>query len=156
MRARPICLTRGERRERSLPRVTCTEARGTVVASACVGLVWDAPGCWFVGGLGLAGTVQVCNIPNSMTILDDLLPVSVIMSERKLTGVFNFTNPDAISHNEILDLYKEVRVVHRSVRSALALGRVGCWKNPSQLTRAPPPLRTVLAPWLLLLSTAAH
>lgn len=50
---------------------------------------------------------KVCNVPNSMTILDDLLPVAVIMAERKLTGVFNFTNPDPISHNEILDLYKE-------------------------------------------------
>jgi len=50
---------------------------------------------------------KVCNIPNSMTILDDLLPVAVVMSERRLTGVFNFTNPGAISHNEILELYKE-------------------------------------------------
>lgn len=50
---------------------------------------------------------KVVNIPNSMTILSDLLPVAVDMSERKLTGVFNFTNPGAISHNQVLDLYKE-------------------------------------------------
>ena len=55
-------------------------------------------------------SLQVCNIPNSMTILDDLLPIALVMSERKLTGAYNFTNPGAISHNEILDLYKEVRV----------------------------------------------
>lgn len=50
---------------------------------------------------------KVVNVPNSMTILTDLLPVSLIMSERKLTGVYNFCNPGAISHNEILDLYKQ-------------------------------------------------
>jgi len=42
-----------------------------------------------------------------MTVLTDLLPVSIIMSERKLTGVYNFVNPGAISHNQILSLYKK-------------------------------------------------
>ena len=50
---------------------------------------------------------KVVNIPNSMTILHDLLPVAIDMSVKKVTGVFNFTNPGAISHNEILDLYKQ-------------------------------------------------
>lgn len=50
---------------------------------------------------------KVVNIPNSMTVLTDLLPVSLIMAERKLTGVYNFCNPGAISHNEVLDLYRE-------------------------------------------------
>src|SRR3546814_612425 len=44
---------------------------------------------------------------SSDLILNDLLPVSLIMAERKLEGVFNFCNPGAISHNEILDLYKQ-------------------------------------------------
>lgn len=50
---------------------------------------------------------RVVNIPNSMTILTEMLPVSLTMAERKLTGVYNFTNPGAISHNQILDLYKK-------------------------------------------------
>lgn len=50
---------------------------------------------------------RVVNIPNSMTVLTDLLPVSLIMSERSLTGVYNFCNPGAISHNEVLDLYQK-------------------------------------------------
>jgi len=50
---------------------------------------------------------RVVNIPNSMTVLTDLLPVSLIMSERKLTGIYNFCNPGAISHNECLELYKK-------------------------------------------------
>ena len=48
---------------------------------------------------------KVVNIPNSMTVLHDLLPVIPDMMEKKLNGILNFTNPGAISHNEILDLY---------------------------------------------------
>jgi 3,5-epimerase/4-reductase len=50
---------------------------------------------------------KVVNVPNSMTVLHDLLPVSIDMTEKKLKGVYNFTNPGVISHNEILDLYKQ-------------------------------------------------
>lgn len=50
---------------------------------------------------------KVIDIPNSMTVLPELLPYSVTMAERKLTGIVNFTNPGAISHNEILQMYKE-------------------------------------------------
>ncbi|RGP81394.1 dtdp-glucose 4,6-dehydratase [Fusarium longipes] len=50
----------------------------------------------------------VVDIPNSNTILHDLLPASVILAENKETGVYNFTNPGAISHNEVLGLFKEI------------------------------------------------
>eukprot|EP01036_Dinobryon_divergens_P033675 gene33675-43524_t len=50
---------------------------------------------------------KVVDIPNSMTVLTDLLPISLIMAERKLTGIYNFCNPGAISHNEVLNLYKK-------------------------------------------------
>jgi 3,5-epimerase/4-reductase len=50
---------------------------------------------------------RVVNIPNSMTVLTELLPVSMKMAERNLTGIYNFCNPGAISHNEVLDLYKK-------------------------------------------------
>lgn len=49
---------------------------------------------------------KVVNIPNSMTILDELLPISVEMAKRNLSGIWNFTNPGAVSHNEILEMYK--------------------------------------------------
>lgn len=49
---------------------------------------------------------KVINIPNSQTILYDLLPISIEMSLRKLNGNYNFVNPGSISHNEILELYK--------------------------------------------------
>ncbi len=48
---------------------------------------------------------KVVNIPNSMTILSELLPVALDMLLKSKTGIYNFTNPGVISHNEILDLY---------------------------------------------------
>ena len=50
---------------------------------------------------------KVVNIPNSMTVLSELIPISITMAERKLIGIYNFCNPGAISHNEILDMYKK-------------------------------------------------
>ncbi|OMO61469.1 NAD-dependent epimerase/dehydratase [Corchorus capsularis] len=50
---------------------------------------------------------KVVDIPNSMTILDELLPISVEMAKRNLRGIWNFTNPGVVSHNEILQMYKE-------------------------------------------------
>ena len=48
---------------------------------------------------------RVVNIPNSMTVLSEMLPASFAMVKKGLTGVYNFTNPGVISHNEVLDLY---------------------------------------------------
>ncbi|KAL0399509.1 UNVERIFIED_CONTAM: trifunctional UDP-glucose [Sesamum radiatum] len=50
---------------------------------------------------------KVVNIPNSMTILDELLPISIEMAKRNLRGIWNFTNPGVVSHNEILEMYRE-------------------------------------------------
>lgn len=50
---------------------------------------------------------RVVNIPNSMTILDELLPISIEMAKRNLTGIWNFTNPGVVSHNEILEMYRD-------------------------------------------------
>jgi len=50
---------------------------------------------------------RVINIPNSMTVLTEMLPASLAMIKAGLTGVYNFANPGVISHNEILELYKK-------------------------------------------------
>lgn len=50
---------------------------------------------------------KVVNIPNSMTILHEMLPASLAMAQKGLTGVYNFTNPGTISHNQVLDLFKK-------------------------------------------------
>lgn len=51
---------------------------------------------------------KVVDVPNSMTVLTEFLPLSLIMAERNLTGIYNFCNPGAISHNECLSLYKSI------------------------------------------------
>lgn len=50
---------------------------------------------------------RIVNIPNSMTILHEMLPASLAMAKKGLTGVYNFTNPGVISHNEVMELYKK-------------------------------------------------
>ncbi|TVY74044.1 Bifunctional dTDP-4-dehydrorhamnose 3,5-epimerase/dTDP-4-dehydrorhamnose reductase [Fusarium oxysporum f. sp. cubense] len=50
----------------------------------------------------------IVDMPNSNTILHDLLQASIILAENKDTGVYNLTNPGAISHNEVLGLFKEI------------------------------------------------
>ena len=51
---------------------------------------------------------HICSIPNSMSILDELIPIAVEMLKNKIIGPFNFTNPGVITHNEILEMYKEL------------------------------------------------
>jgi 3,5-epimerase/4-reductase len=51
---------------------------------------------------------KVCSVPNSMTVLPELLPFVIDMMEKKITGTVNLTNPGVISHNEILEMYKEI------------------------------------------------
>jgi nucleoside-diphosphate-sugar epimerase len=50
----------------------------------------------------------ICSIPNAMTVLDELLPYALDMAKKGTTGTINLTNPGLVSHNEILDMYKEI------------------------------------------------
>lgn len=50
---------------------------------------------------------KVVNVPNSVTVLPELLPLIPDMMRNKITGTYNFTNPGIISHNEILEFYKK-------------------------------------------------
>jgi len=51
---------------------------------------------------------KVCSVSNSMTVLPELLPMVLKMMEQKITGTVNLTNPGLVSHNEILEMYKEI------------------------------------------------
>ena len=43
-----------------------------------------------------------------MTVLPELLPMAINMAERGVTVTVNLTNPGLISHNEILEMYREI------------------------------------------------
>jgi 3,5-epimerase/4-reductase len=51
---------------------------------------------------------KICSIPNSMTVLPELIPLLIDMAINKVTGTVNLTNPGLISHNEILEMYREI------------------------------------------------
>jgi 3,5-epimerase/4-reductase len=51
---------------------------------------------------------KICSIPNSMSVLPELIPVMIQMMENEELGTFNFTNPGLISHNEILTMYRDI------------------------------------------------
>ena len=43
-----------------------------------------------------------------MTVLDELLPYALDMAKKGITGTINLTNPGLVSHNEILEMYREI------------------------------------------------
>ena len=51
---------------------------------------------------------KICSTPNSMTVLPEILPIMVDMIRNRLTGTINLTNPGLITHNEILQMVKEI------------------------------------------------
>lgn len=50
---------------------------------------------------------KICSILNSMSVLPELLPIVLEMMKVNKLGTINLTNPGVISHNEILEMYKE-------------------------------------------------
>jgi 3,5-epimerase/4-reductase len=50
---------------------------------------------------------KICSIPNSMTVLEDMIPIMIDMARKERDGTINMTNPGVIEHNEILEMYKK-------------------------------------------------
>lgn len=57
----------------------------------------------------IIGYKNICSIPNSMTVMEDVLPCLVECMERKVVGPLNATNPGVIEHDTILGWYKELQ-----------------------------------------------
>ena len=51
---------------------------------------------------------KICSIKNSMSVLDELIPIMCDAIQKNYVGPLNFTNPGLISHNEILEMYREI------------------------------------------------
>lgn len=49
---------------------------------------------------------KICSTPNSMTVLDDMIPIMIDLARKRHVGTINLTNPGVIEHNEILELYR--------------------------------------------------
>lgn len=51
---------------------------------------------------------RICSVPNSMTVLDELLPAAVQLVAKSVRGTVNLTNPGLISHDEMLAMYRDI------------------------------------------------
>jgi hypothetical protein len=54
----------------------------------------------------IVGYPNICSMPNSMTMLDDMWPIIDKMIEIRECGVYNLVNPGVTDHNWILNQYK--------------------------------------------------
>jgi dTDP-4-dehydrorhamnose reductase len=86
---------------------------------------------------------RVVSVPNSMTCVDDFLAVASRLMERRKTGIWNVVNPGALTHPEILDLYREiVEPGHRyeimpleELQRTVRVGRSHCVLSTAKLER---------------------
>ncbi|KAL2757029.1 hypothetical protein ACRALDRAFT_1081048 [Sodiomyces alcalophilus JCM 7366] len=86
---------------------------------------------------------RVVDIPNSNTVLHDLLPASILLAEHNETGVYNFTNPGAISHNQVLTLFREIlrpdftwkNFTLEEQAGVIKAGRSNCMLDTTKLTK---------------------
>lgn len=89
----------------------------------------------------IAGYKQVISLPNSITVIDDLLHTAKLLTEKKATGVYNVVNPGAITHAEILKLYKEIvdpthtyeLITLEQLEKMTPAGRSNCVLNTNKL-----------------------
>ena len=94
---------------------------------------------------------KVCSVPNSMTVLPELLPFVLDMMKNKTTGTMNLTNPGLISHNEILEMYKEIvdpafiwqNFSQEEQRAILAADRSNNFLNTEKLESLYPEIKNI-------------
>jgi 3,5-epimerase/4-reductase len=51
---------------------------------------------------------KICSTDNSITVLPEMLPIMIDLIKRGTTSTINLTNPGTISHNEILEMAREI------------------------------------------------
>jgi dTDP-glucose 4,6-dehydratase len=94
---------------------------------------------------------NVCSVPNSMSVLDELLPIVLKMMESGVTGTVNLTNPGVITHNEILEMYQKhidpsftwTNFSIEEQRKILMCDRSNNWLDTSVLEKFAPEVRHI-------------
>jgi dTDP-glucose 4,6-dehydratase len=94
---------------------------------------------------------KICSIPNSMTVLPELLPYVLDMMKNGITGTMNLTNPGLISHNDILQMYKEIidptfiwkNFTQEEQRKILASDRSNNFLDTTRLTTLYPQIKNI-------------
>jgi 3,5-epimerase/4-reductase len=94
---------------------------------------------------------KICSIPNSMTVLPELLPYVLDMMKNGVTGTINLTNPGLISHNDILEMYREIvdpsftwqNFTQEEQRKILAADRSNNFLDTTKLTKLYPEIKNI-------------
>ena len=94
---------------------------------------------------------RICSVPNSMTVLPELLPFVLDMMKKYVVGTMNLTNPGLISHNEILQMYKEIvdhsftwkNFTQEEQRSILAADRSNNYLETTKLESLYPQVKNI-------------
>lgn len=102
----------------------------------------------------LARYERVVDVPNSVSVLRELLPIALGLSEKKATGVYNLVNPGAVSHNEVLALYRDLvdpgftwkNMTLEEQAAVIVGGRSNCTLSTAKLEAAAKELGLPLSP----------
>lgn len=79
---------------------------------------------------------KIINLPNSLTVIDDLLKTLKGLIEQNLTGVFNCVNPGTLKHQEIIELYEEMAGVKLGKKFVNELDNVAAPRSNCVLSSA--------------------
>ena len=96
---------------------------------------------------------RIMNIPNSVTVLPELLPVLLKLMKNRHTGTLHLVNHGCVEHTDILEAYKnivdlslEYEVISQSDRSELAQKlrstRCNCYLSTDVLAQLAPEAST--------------
>ena len=96
---------------------------------------------------------KILNIPNSVTVLPDLLPVLLNLMKKRHTGTINLVNHGTVEHTQILEAYKqavdpslEYEVIDENDHSEFAMklraSRSNCYLSTDRLAQLAPEVTT--------------
>lgn len=86
--------------------IATAELPGHLILRVRMPITCDASSRCFV--TKIARYERIVNVPNSVTVLPDLLPVALDLVNKRTAGVFNFVNPGPVAHADILEAYKSI------------------------------------------------
>jgi len=99
----------------------------------------------------VASYARIYDVPNSITILPDILPILIELMRKRYVGSLNMTNPGPIRHSETLAMYAELVDKHKQWEiigddqpeaERMRNSRENCALDTTKLQQMYPKLRT--------------